>query len=297
MAKADVLLEALPYLRAFAGKTFVIKYGGSIQDTPGGEESVVQDVLFLHTAGIWPVVIHGGGREISEAQKKAGLEPKFVAGLRVTNERTMKLTAKVLGRINRRIVKRISVFGAVGAGFSGKAGGGVVRARKMILSGIHRKEDLGFVGDVTGFDVARLMRAKHSDRGRFEANRSAGFAGRIPILSSVAVGGKGKLYNVNADDVAGSLAARLKAAKLILMTDVAGIQDGQGNLLSSIKAGQARALIHSGVITRGMIPKVKSCLKALKSGVGKAHIIDGRLRHSLLLEIFTAKGVGTEIIR
>ena len=283
MAKADVLLEALPYLRAFAGKTFVIKYGGSIQDTPGGEESVVQDVLFLHTAGIWPVVIHGGGREISEAQKKSGLEPKFVAGLRVTNERTMKLTAKVLGRINRRIVKRISVFGAVGAGFSGKAGGGVVKAKKMVLSGIHRNEDLGFVGDVTGFDVGRLMRAKHADR--------------MPVLSSVAVGGKGKLYNVNADDVAGSLAARLKAAKLILMTDVAGIQDGQGNLMSSIKAGQARALIHSGVITRGMIPKVKSCLKALKSGVGKAHIIDGRLRHSLLLEIFTAKGVGTEIIR
>jgi acetylglutamate kinase len=283
MAKADVLLEALPYLRAFAGKTFVIKYGGSIQDTPGGEESVVQDVLFLHTAGIWPVVIHGGGKEISEAQKKAGLEPKFVAGLRVTNERTMKLTAKVLGRINRRIVKRISVFGAVGAGFSGKTGGGVVKAKKMVLSGIHRKEDLGFVGDVTGFDVARLMRAKHADR--------------MPILSSVAVGGRGELYNVNADDVAGSLAARLGAAKLILMTDVAGIQDGQGSLLSSIKATQARALIHSGVITRGMIPKVKSCLKALKSGVGKAHIIDGRLRHSLLLEIFTAKGVGTEIVR
>lgn len=278
IAKADVLLEALPYLRAFAGSTFVIKYGGSIQDMPGGEESVILDILFLHTAGIWPVVIHGGGREISEAQKKSGIAPRFVQGLRVTDAASMRITASVLGRINARIVARLRRHADRGAGFTGARGGGVVRARKMRLPG---GEDLGFVGEVSGFDLAPLRRARA--------------LGRIPILSSVAVGTRSALFNVNADDVAGALAARLKAAKLILMTDVAGIQDGAGNLLSSITSGQARSLIASGVITRGMIPKVKSCLRALAGGVSKAHVIDGRLRHSLLLEIFTARGVGTEI--
>ncbi|MEK7767345.1 MAG: acetylglutamate kinase [bacterium] len=277
IAKADVLLEALPYLRTFAGQTFVVKYGGSIQDMPGGEESVILDVLLLHTAGIWPVIVHGGGKEISEAQKKLGIAPRFVQGLRVTDARTMKVTAAVLGRINRRIVARLRRHGDHGAGCSG-AHGGVVLARKKVLRG---GEDLGFVGEVAGFNLAPLRRARR--------------AGRIPILSSVGVGARGALYNINADDVAGALAARLTAAKLILMTDVAGIQDGAGNLLSSITAAQARALIGSGVITKGMIPKVKSCLGALSGGVAKAHVIDGRLRHSLLLEIFTARGVGTEI--
>jgi len=283
IAKADVLLEALPYLRAFAGKTFVIKYGGSIQDMPGGEESVIQDVLFLHTAGIWPVIIHGGGREISETQKKAGIQPRFVHGLRVTDERTMRLTARVLGRINDRIVRRLEGHGAKGAGFSGRRGGSVVQGRKLILPGAGKDDDLGLVGKVKGFNTAPLKKARRGDC--------------IPVLSSVAVGAGGILYNVNADDVAGALAARLKAAKLVLMTDVPGIQDGQGNLQSSLTSGGARSLIESGVITKGMIPKVRSCLAALRAGVGKAHIIDGRLRHSLLLEIFTAKGVGTEIVR
>lgn len=281
IAKADVLLDALPYLRAFQGKTFVIKYGGSIQDMPGGEESVMQDVLFLHTTGIWPVIVHGGGKLISEAQKKLGLQPRFVQGLRVTDARTMKVTDAVLGRINRGIVTRLRKLGDRSIGFSGRQGG-VVIARKMRLKGANAHEDLGFVGQVSGFKMTTLLRARN-DR-------------RIPIFSSVAVGGSA-LYNVNADDVAGALAAKLKAAKLILMTDVPGIQDGQHNLLSSLKASQARALIASGVIVKGMIPKVRSCLSALAAGVGKAHIIDGRLRHSLLLEIFTTRGVGTQIIR
>ena len=284
IAKADVLLEALPYLRAFAGETFVVKYGGSIQDMPGGEESVVLDVLFLHTAGVRPVVIHGGGKEISEAQKKAGREPRFVQGLRVTDAKSMRLAARVLGNINRRIVRRLARYGDQGAGFSGgNRKTGVVLARKMRLPGAGPGEDLGFVGEVAGFHLAPLKRAMA--------------AGRVPILSSVAVGPRGRLYNVNADSVAGALARRLRAAKLILMTDVPGIRDGQGGLLSSITARMAASLIRSGVISRGMLPKVRSCLGALRGGVRKAHIIDGRLRHSLLLEIFTAQGVGTEILR
>ena len=282
IAKADVLLEALPYLRSFAGKTFVIKYGGSIQDMPGGEESVVQDIIFLSSVGIWPVVIHGGGREISDAQKKTGVQPRFVQGLRVTDPRTMGVIDRVLGRINSRIVSTLGKHGGRGAGFSGRRGGGVVRAAKMRLKGAHAREDLGRVGAVSGFRVGPLMRA-HA-------------RGGIPVLSSIAVGGSG-IWNVNADDVAGALAGRLRAAKLILMTDVPGIQDGQGNLLTSVKSAQARHLIRAGVITRGMIPKVRSCLSALDRGVGKAHIIDGRLRHSLLLEIFTTRGVGTELLR
>ncbi len=277
--KADTLLEALPYLRQFRGQTFVIKYGGSIQDTPGGEESVVEDLLFLHTTGIWPVVVHGGGKEISEAQKETGALPRFVHGLRVTDDRTMAITDRVLGRINARIVARIRRWGDHAAGFSGRTGGAVLVGKKYVVKG----DDLGNVGVVTGFRMPPLIRAEQS--------------GRIPIFSSVAVGGKGELYNVNADDAAAALAAKLKAAKLILMTDVPGIMDGRGSLLSTVAAPKARALIRTGVISRGMIPKVKACLTALAGGTGKAHIIDGRLRHSLLLEIFTSTGVGTQIIR
>jgi len=280
IAKADTLLEALPYLRQFRGATFVIKYGGSIQDTAGGEESVVEDLLFLHSVGIWPVVVHGGGKEISEAQKHAGLAPRFVQGLRVTDDRTMELTDRILGRINRRIVARLGRFGDDGAGFSGRKGG-VLIARKLLLKGAHANEDLGHVGEIVSFNMGPLLRARN----------------RVPIFSSVAVGDRGELFNVNADDVAAALAGRLRAAKLVLMTDVPGIQDGGGNLLTSLTPTKARALVGSGVISRGMIPKVRACLQALGKGVRKAHIIDGRLRHSLLLEIFTSKGVGTEIVK
>ena len=271
-------MEALPYLRAFNGKTFVIKFGGSLQETPGGEESFIQDVLFLHTAGIRPVVVHGGGKEISAVQKKLGIETKFVNGLRVTDGRTMKVAASVLGGVNLRMVGRLRKLGAGAAGFSGLRGA-VVRAKKMVVEG----GDLGFVGTPAGFYVEPVRLAQHENR--------------IPILSSVAVGKNGELFNVNADDVAGALAARLKAAKLILMTDVPGIQDGHGNLISSLNRARVKSLIKCGVISRGMIPKVQGCAQALSRGVGKAHIIDGRHRHSLLLEIFTAKGVGTEIVR
>lgn len=282
IAKADVLLEAMPYLRAFAGKTFVIKYGGSIQDMPGGEESVVCDILFLQLVGIKPVVVHGGGREISEAQKKRGLQPHFVQGLRVTCPRTMRVISSVLGKINRRIVRRLRAHGQRAAGFSG-LDGAMVRARKLKLSGRWAREDLGRVGEISGFFLPPLRHAQREES--------------VPIVSSVAVGKDGELYNVNADEVAGALAGRLRAAKLILMTDVSGIQDGSGRLLSSLSSNQAGKLIAGGVISRGMIPKVRSCLSALARGVGKAHIIDGRLRHSMLLEIFTAKGIGTQILK
>jgi len=278
IAKADVLLEALPYLRAFSGKTFVIKFGGSLQEQPGGEESFIQDVLFLRTAGINPVVVHGGGKEISQAQKKLGIETRFVHGLRVTDAKTMRVAARVLGKVNSRMVGRLRKMGAGAAGFSGLRGA-VLRARKLKVPG----GDLGHVGTPAGFFPAPLRMAQHE--------------GKIPILSSVAVGSNGELYNVNADDAAGALAARLKASKLVLMTDVPGIQDRRGRLISSLKAANAKKLVRTGVISRGMIPKVRACLRALARGVGKAHIVDGRHRHSLLLEIFTTKGVGTEIVR
>jgi acetylglutamate kinase len=191
----------------------------------------------------------------------------------------MALTDRVLGRINARIVARIRRWGDHASGFSGRTGGGVLIGAKYRVKG----DDLGQVGFVSGFRMPPLIRAEQ--------------AGRIPVFSSVAVGRRGALYNVNADDAAAALAAKLKAAKLILMTDVPGIMDGRGHLLSTVTAAKAGALIRSGVISRGMIPKVRACLAALKGGAGKAHIIDGRLRHSLLLEIFTSSGVGTQILR
>ena len=278
IAKADVLLEALPYLREFSGKAFVIKYGGSLQDRREDEDSFVRDVVFLRTAGIWPVVVHGGGKEIGRAQKKLGIEPRHVQGLRVTDAATMRVAAAVLGRVNHRIVAHLRNQGAMAVGFSGLRGG-VVRARRKRVGGV----DIGFVGDPSGVFMAPLRLARRE--------------GKIVVLSSVGVGPNGELLNINADAVAGVMAAKLRAAKLVLMTDVPGIRGSRGGIFSSITDKRARGLLRSRVVMKGMIPKVRACLNALDYGVGKAHIIDGRLRHSLLLEIFTTRGIGTEITR
>jgi len=279
--KAEVLIEALPYLRKFAGKTVVIKYGGAAMVEPGLRESVAQDLVLLKTVGLNPVVVHGGGPEISAAMKASGKAPVFKDGLRVTDAETMAITEMVLvGKINTQITGFMNQHGRVAAGLSGKDGH-LLEARKL-----KGKVDLGFVGEVVKVNTAIL-----------EALESRGF---IPIIAPVAMGRDGQAYNCNADLVAGAVAAALKAEKLVMMTDQPGLLrdvKDPSSLIASVKAGQVAGLKKKGVIDKGMLPKMEACLTALKAGTAKVHIIDGRVHHALLLEIFTDSGIGTEIVR
>ncbi|HXC64158.1 MAG TPA: acetylglutamate kinase [bacterium] len=279
--KAEVLIEALPYLRKFAGKTVVIKYGGAAMVDQGLRESVAQDLVLLKTVGLNPVVVHGGGPEISAAMKASGKAPVFKDGLRVTDAETMAITEMVLvGKINTQITGFMNQHGRVAAGLSGKDGH-LLEARKL-----KGKVDLGYVGEVVKVNTEIL-----------EALESRGF---IPIIAPVAMGRDGQAYNCNADLVAGAVAAALKAEKLVMMTDQPGLLrdvKDPGSLIASVKAGQVAGLKKKGVIDKGMLPKMEACLTALKAGCGKVHIIDGRVHHALLLEIFTDSGIGTEIVR
>ena len=279
--KAEILIEALPYLRKFRGKTVVIKYGGAAMTDAGLKESVAQDLVLLKTVGLNPVVIHGGGPEISAAMKASGKQAVFKDGLRVTDAETMAITEMVLvGKINQQIVGFMNRHGHVAAGLSGKDGH-LLEARKM-----KGKVDLGFVGEVVAVHTAIL-----------EAIQDKGF---IPIIAPVAMGKDGEAYNCNADIVAGAVAAALKAEKLVMMTDQAGVLKDvrdPGSLIASLKASDVPKLKKKGVIDKGMLPKMEACLTALKAGVGKVHIVDGRVHHALLLEIFTDSGIGTEITR
>jgi acetylglutamate kinase len=279
--KAGILVEALPYLRNFAGKTFVVKYGGAAMVQEALKESVAQDLVLLKTVGLNVVVVHGGGPEISEAMKRQGKQPVFKDGLRVTDEETMAITEMVLvGKINTQITGFMNRHGRVAAGLSGKDGF-LLEARKL-----KGKVDLGFVGEVVGVNTAIL-----------EALEEKGF---IPIIAPVAMGKKGEAYNCNADLVAGAVAAALKAEKLVLMTDQPGLLrdvKDPASLIPTVKAKDVAKLRKLGVIDKGMLPKMEACLTALQAGVGKVHIIDGRVPHALLLEIFTDSGIGTEIVR
>ena len=277
--KAGVLIEALPYLRRFAGKTVVIKYGGAAMTEQALKKSVAEDLVLLKTVGLNPVVVHGGGPEITAAMKKQGKLATFKGGLRVTDLETMEITEGVLvGRINQQIVGYMNSHGAVAAGLSGKDGHLLV-AKK--LKGAH---DLGFVGTVEKVNVGIL-----------EALQGQGF---IPIIAPVGLGRDGHAYNCNADQVAGAVAGALKAEKLVMMTDQPGllkdVKDPR-SLISSLRVKDLPRLKKAGVIDKGMLPKLDACAAALKAGVGKVHIIDGRVPHALLLEIFTDSGVGTEI--
>lgn len=280
-AKAEVLIEALPYLRKFRGKTVVIKYGGAAMTDAGLKESVAQDLVLLKTVGLNPVVVHGGGPEISAAMKASGKQAVFKDGLRVTDAETMAITEMVLvGKINQQIVGFMNRHGHVAAGLSGKDGH-LLEAQKL-----KGKVDLGFVGDITKVNTAIL-----------EALEDKGF---IPIIAPVAMGKNGEAYNCNADLVAGAVAAALKAEKLVMMTDQLGVlKDVKDphSLIASLKASDVPKLKKQGVIDKGMLPKMEACLTALKAGVGKVHIVDGRVHHALLLEIFTDSGIGTEITR
>uniref|UniRef100_A0A7V4G6F6 Acetylglutamate kinase n=1 Tax=Desulfobacca acetoxidans TaxID=60893 RepID=A0A7V4G6F6_9BACT len=287
IAKAEVLLEALPYLRRFQGQTLVIKYGGAAQQEPELKRGFAQDVTLLQYLGIHVVVVHGGGPQIGTYLKQLNIPTRFVEGLRVTDAPTMDVVEMVLaGKINKEIVNLINTAGGRAVGLSGKDGG-LLLAQKLEYYRPREDEppeiiDIGLVGEVTrvNVDLIRTLQAQHF----------------IPVIAPVGVGESGETYNINADSVAGAVAGALKAAKLILLTDVPGVLQEDGTLISSLTRREAVTLIETGAAKGGMIPKLKCCLEALEEGVAKAHILDGRVPHVLLLEIFTDHGVGTEIV-
>jgi acetylglutamate kinase len=277
--KARVLMEALPYIKSFYGKIVVIKYGGSAMIDEDLKRSVIQDIIFMEYVGMHPVLVHGGGAQISDCMKKLGKKPKFIKGLRVTDQETAEIVEMVLGgKINSEIVRLINENGGNAAGLSGKDGN-LIRAKKLLSK---EGKDLGYVGKVESINPSIIDALGKQDF--------------IPVISPIGVGRDGHTYNINADLVAGAVASVLKAHKLVFLTDVQGIYRGK-TLLSTLKTKDAKKLIEKGVIDSGMIPKVEACVTALKAGVSKTHIIDGRIPHSLLLEIYTDKGVGTEIVK
>jgi acetylglutamate kinase len=281
--RIDVLLEALPYIREFRGKSLVIKYGGSAMERDELKPQFALDVILLHLVGINPVIVHGGGPQIGALMKRLGKEPKFVGGMRVTDEETVELVEMVLvGKINKEIVGLINHHGGRAVGLSGKDGD-LIRAHKRL----HRMPsgelvDIGLVGEVEQVNVEpiRLLEER----------------GFVPVIAPVGVGARGETFNINADLVAGEVAAALGAEKLVHLTDVQGIKGTDGQLISTLSRKEAERLMQAGVIDGGMLPKVESSLRALEGGTAKAHIIDGRVPHAILLELFTREGVGTELV-
>lgn len=289
--KADVLIEALPYIQNFRGKTFIIKYGGSVIGSDEFSRSVLQDIVFMECIGINPVLIHGGGKAISEKMKNAGLQSKFVNGLRITDKQTINIVEDVLlNQVNSYIVKTINELGGKAKGISGKCD--IIKAEKHYAAvkddttNSLKSLDIGFVGNVTHINADSITSIINKEC--------------VPVIAPLASDGDNNTYNVNADIAAGKIAEALKAEKLIFLTDVEGIfknKEDKSSLISTLKIKYISDFISKKVIDGGMIPKVNSCLEALKAGVSKTHIIDGRIPHSLLLEIFTDKGIGTEIVK
>ncbi len=277
--RVQVLSEALPYLQAFAGRTFVVKYGGAAMKEAHLKDSVIRDIVFLSYVGIRPVVVHGGGPEINTWLGKLNIEPQFKNGLRVTDAATMDVVEMVLvGRVNKEIVTLINTAGGQAVGLCGKDGN-LIRARAQ------GEDSIGFVGEVQGVDIRVVSTLVES--------------GYIPVISSVAADETGQAYNINADTVAGEIAAALGAEKLILLTDTAGIlrdYRDPSTLIYRLDIAEARQLIKEGVVVGGMIPKVTCCVRSLAQGVKAAHIIDGRVPHALLLEIFTDSGIGSMLV-
>ncbi len=284
--KANVLIEALPYIRNFYGKTFVIKYGGAAQVEERLKDSFAQDVVLLNYIGIKPIIVHGGGPKISQIMKQMGKEPLFIHGQRITDKETMDIVEMVLGGlINKEIVALINNHGGKAVGLSGKDGG-LIRAKKKFIkkfadTGDEETIDIGLVGEVESIEP-QILDSLERD-------------GFIPVIAPIGVGKNGEAFNINADYVAAAIASSLRAEKLILLTDVEGIKNKENKVISSLNKREIKKLIDNGIISGGMIPKVQSCIKAIDSGVKKIHIIDGRVPHSLLIEIFTKEGIGTEI--
>jgi acetylglutamate kinase len=289
IGKAEVLMEALPYFQRFYGKTFVIKYGGHAMENEELKVSFAQEIVLLKYVGINPVVVHGGGPQIDSVLEKMGITSRYVRGMRVTDQETLDIVEMVLvGKVNKEIVNLINQQGGMAVGLSGKDGG-LILAKKMnvTLASPNGESpeiiDIGMVGEIIGINPLII---ESLDQNKF-----------IPVIAPVGVGRDGETYNINADLVAGEIAEALHAEKLILMTDIEGVKDKKGGLLSTLKESQARRMIQDGVVGSGMIPKVECCINALKGGVEKTHIIDGRVKHAVLLEIFTKAGMGTEVVR
>jgi acetylglutamate kinase len=285
---ADILIEALPYIRRFSGETIVIKYGGHAMVDEVLKRDFARDITLLKFIGINPVVVHGGGPQIGSVLEKMGITSHFVDGMRVTDEPTMDVVEMVLvGNVNKEIVSQINQQGGKAVGLSGKDGG-LILAKKMHLVRPPAMEDkppeiidIGMVGQVVGVNA--------------EIIRSLEEGGFIPVIAPVGVGDTGETYNINADLVASEIAVALNAMKLILLTDVTGVLDGGGTLISSISAEAAETLLNEKTISGGMIPKIQCALEAVGKGVDKVHIVDGRNPHAVLLELFTDKGIGTEV--
>ncbi len=290
--KARILQSALPYIREFYGKTFVIKYGGSAMTEESLRESFAKDVVLLRYVGISVVIVHGGGPKISQTLEKFGIKPHFIGGLRKTDEDVIHVVEMVLsGDINKDIVALINKYSGkniYAVGLSGRDGQ-LIKAKKLNKEAYFKslglevpEEDIGYVGQVEGVNVELLYALMEK--------------AYIPVIAPIGVGDKGEAYNINADLVASHIAMALRAEKLIYLTDTEGVKDKEGKLISTLRKEEALRLISEGVIKGGMLPKLRSALEALEAGVKKVHIIDGRIFHSILLEVFTQEGIGTEIV-
>ena len=282
--KAEVLAQALPYIKKYHGKTIVIKYGGNAMTEDRLKEGFARDVILLKLVGMNPVVVHGGGPQIDDALKKVGKAGTFIQGMRVTDEETMEVVEWVLGgEVQQDIVMLINHFGGQAVGLTGKDGG-LIHARKMMIPNKEKPGemlDIGFVGEIDSINPA-VVKALQDDA-------------FIPVISPIGFGEDGQAYNINADLVAGKMAEILKAEKLVMMTNIPGVMDKSGNLLTDLTAREIDSLFADGTISGGMLPKISSALDAAKSGVNSVHIIDGRIEHSLLLEILTEQAFGTMI--
>jgi acetylglutamate kinase len=277
--KAEVLVEALPYIRRFFDKTIVIKYGGAAMADEALRASFAVDVVLLKYIGVRPVIVHGGGPQIGRTLARLGKESRFVDGLRVTDDETMEVVEMVLGgQVNREIVELVNRGGGKAVGLTGNDAG-MIRVRRKW----HRDADLGRVGEVETVDPGPIVAVANS--------------GYVPVVAPMGVDADGVTHNVNADEAAGSIAVALGAEKLILLTDVEGVKDGSGTLVPQLTAEEVRKQVAEGAIQGGMLPKVECCLEALRGGVARAHIIDGRILHAILLEVFTDGGVGSLITR
>lgn len=279
--KAETLIEALPYIRRFNRKIVVVKYGGSAMVDDELKEKVIKDVVLLKLVGFKPIIVHGGGKEISRWVEKVGMEPKFLNGLRVTDKDTMEVAEMVLGKVNKELVTLVQSLGVKAVGISGKDGG-LLKVQKKTSGGA----DLGFVGEIKEVDPRILLDLLEKDF--------------LPIICPIGLDENFQTYNINADDAACAVAESMNAEKLAFLTDIEGVlrdPEDHDSLISELPVNEALALIEDGYVGGGMIPKLKNCIDAIENGVSRVHILDGRIPHSLLLEIFTNKGIGTAILR
>lgn len=275
--KAEVLIEALPYIQKFNRKIIVVKYGGSAMSNPELQRNVIKDVTLLKLVGFKPIIVHGGGKEISRWIGKVGKEPQFVNGLRVTDDETMEIAEMVLGKVNKSLVTMVQELGVKAVGISGKDGG-LLKCQKKYSDG----QDIGYVGDVVGVDTKILLDLIDKDF--------------LPIVSPIGIDDNFTTYNINADDAACAIAKAVNAEKLAFLTDVEGVYrdfNDKSSFISHLTAKEADELMNSGVIGGGMLPKLNNCTDAIRNGVNRVHILDGRIPHCLLLEIFTNEGIGT----